>query len=83
MRVSLSCGVFINQISVAKVYQIHTGSPDLHNDLPLGPALFEIRKRLLRLIERKYLVDHRSDAPRLEKLANLCELPTVWMHEQE
>src|SRR5438876_12376168 len=32
---------------------ILTGSPDLHNDLPFGPALFEIRKRLLRLTEWK------------------------------
>jgi hypothetical protein len=83
VRVNLSCGVFIDQISVAKVYQIHTGSPDLHHDLPFGPAFFEIRKRLLRLIERKHLVNYRSDAPRFEEFANLCELPTIWMHEQE
>ena len=41
--------------------------PSLHldDDLPLGSTLLEIRKRLLRLFERKYLVDHRPDAPRL------------------
>src|SRR5437773_6015120 len=55
----------------------------LHNDLTLGPAFLEISKRFLRLIERKYLVDHRPDAPHLEKLTDLCELATVWMHEQE
>ena len=60
-----------------------TNSPDLHNDLPLGPALFKIRQRRLRLIERKYLINHRSDAPRLEQFTDLCELPTIWMHEQE
>lgn len=60
-----------------------TGSPDLHNDLPFGPALFEIRKRLLRLIERKYLINYGSDAPRLEKLADFCKLTAVWIHEQE
>jgi hypothetical protein len=37
-------------------------SPDLHNDLPFGPALFEMRKRFLGLVERKYLINHRSDA---------------------
>ena len=57
---------------------------DLHNDLPSGAAFLDIRKRLLRLIEQKYLVDHRPDGPRLlEKLADLCELATVGMHEQE
>src|SRR6185369_3545643 len=60
-----------------------TGSPELHNDLPFGPALFEIRKRFLGLIERKYLVDHRTDESHLEKLADLCELAAVWMHEQK
>ena len=60
-------------------------TPLLHldNDLPLGPPLLEIRKRLLRLFEWKYLIDHRPDAPRLEKLSDLCELAAVWMHEQE
>src|SRR5204863_9460926 len=60
-----------------------TDSLHLDNDLPFGPAHLEIRKRLLRLIERKYLVDHRPDAPHLEKLTDLCELATVWIHEQE
>ena len=59
------------------------GSPDLYNDLPLRPAFFEIRQRLLRLIEREYLVNHRSDVLRLEQFTDLCELPTVWTHEQE
>ena len=56
--------------------------PEL-TDLPFGPAHLEIRKRLLRLIERKYLVDHGPNAPYLEKLADLCELATVWIHQQE
>jgi hypothetical protein len=60
-----------------------TDSLHLDNDLPFGPAHLEIRKRLLRLIERKYLVDHRPNVPHLEKLADLCELATVWIHEQE
>ena len=60
-----------------------TGSPDLHNDLPFGPALFEIRKRLLHLTEWKYLVDHGTDDSHLKKLADLCELAAVWMHEQK
>ncbi len=60
-----------------------TDSLHLHNDLPLGSASFEMRKRLLRLIERKYLVEHRPDVPRLEKLTDLGELTTVWMREQE
>src|SRR5947209_5460711 len=60
-----------------------TDSLHLDNDLPFGPAQLEIRKRLLRLIERKYLVDHGPNAPHLEKLADLCELATVWIHEQE
>ena len=57
--------------------------PHLDNDLALGSTLLEIRKRLLGLLERKDLVDHRPDAPRLEKLADLCELAAVWVHEQE
>ena len=46
--------------------RLWTDSPDLHNDLALGPTFSEIRQRLLRLIERKYVVDHRPDGPRLE-----------------
>jgi hypothetical protein len=60
-----------------------TDSPDLHDDLPLGSPFVEISKRILRLIELKYLVDHRSDAPRIEKFTYLRELATVWMHEEE
>jgi hypothetical protein len=60
-----------------------TPSPHLDNDFPLGSTLLKIRKRLLRLFERKYLVDHRPNAPRFKKLADLCELTTVWVHEQE
>src|SRR5271170_4213036 len=59
------------------------GSPDLHNDLSLGPAFSKVRKRLLRLIERKHLVNHRPDAPCLEEFADLCELAAIWMHEQK
>ena len=58
-----------------------TDSRHPHNDLPFGPALFEIRKCFLGLIERKHLVNHRLDAPRLKEFANLSELATVWMHE--
>jgi len=54
-----------------------------HDDLPFRPAFFEIRQRLLCLIERKHLVNHRSDAPRFEKFANLRKLAAVWMHEQK
>src|SRR4051812_30625513 len=61
----------------------HWPSPHLHDNLALGAPLFEIRKRRLRLFERKYSVDHRPDAPRLEKLADLGELPTVGMDENE
>ena len=52
-------------------------SLDLHNDLSLDPAFFEICQRLLRLIERKHLVNHRTDAPRFEKFADLCELAAI------
>ena len=55
----------------------------LDNDLPLGSPLFEIRKRLLRLFERNYLIDHKPDAPRVEKLADFGELPALGVHEQE
>jgi hypothetical protein len=48
-----------------------------------GSPLFQIRKRLLRLFERKYLIDYRPGASRLEKLADLGELPTVRMHERD
>src|SRR5581483_6066619 len=58
-------------------------SPHLDNDLTPGSALLEIRKRLLDLFERKYPVDHRPDAPRLEKLADVGELAAVRMHENE
>ena len=58
-----------------------TISLHLHDDLSFGPAFFEIRQRFLGLIERKHLVNHRLDAPRLKEFANLCELATVWMHE--
>jgi len=47
----------------------------LHNDLPLRPAFFEIHQCLLRLIERKYLVNYRPDAARLEQFTDLGELP--------
>jgi hypothetical protein len=57
--------------------------PHLNNDLSLGSTLLEIRKRFLRPFEWKYLVDHRPDGPRLEKLTDLSEPATVWMHEQE
>jgi hypothetical protein len=60
-----------------------TPLPHLDNDLALGSTLLEMRKRLLGLVERKCLVDHGPDVPRLEKLADLAELPTVWMHEQK
>src|SRR5882724_10375370 len=62
-----------------------TSTPLLHldNDLPLGSTLLEIRKSLLRLLERKYRIYHRPNAPCLEKLTDLCELTTVWVHEQE
>ena len=49
----------------------------LDNDLALGPTLFEIRKCLFRLLERKYLVDHRPDATQLEKFADFSKLPAV------
>ena len=58
-------------------------SPDLHHDLALGAAFFEIGERFLRLIERKYLVYHGSDFFRLEQFADLRELATVGMHEQK
>jgi len=58
-------------------------TPLLHldNDLPLGSTLLKICKSLLRLIERKYLVDHRPNAPRLEKFTDLRELVTVRSYE--
>jgi hypothetical protein len=65
---------------------IGVGLPDslhLDHDLPFGSAPLEIRKRLPCLVERKYLVDHGPNAPHLEKVADLCELATVWIHEQE
>jgi hypothetical protein len=62
---------------------LSTPLPHLDNDLPFGSTLLEIRKRRLRLFEWKYFVDHRPNAPCLEKLTDLCELTTVWMHEQE
>src|SRR5215216_3265612 len=58
-------------------------SRDLDNDFPLGSTLLKIRKSLLRLFERKYLVDHRPNASRFYKLADFCELTTVRVHEQE
>src|SRR6266498_33593 len=54
-----------------------------HNDLPLRPPVFEICQRLLRLIERKHLVNHWPDALGLEQFTDLCELLTVWMHKQK
>jgi hypothetical protein len=51
-----------------------------HNDLPLGPTLFEIGQGFLRLIERKYPVYHRPDLARLEKPADFRELSTVRTH---
>jgi hypothetical protein len=60
-----------------------TDSLHLDHDLPFGSAPLEIRKRLPRLIERKYLVNHGPNAPHLEKVSDLCELATVWIHEQE
>ena len=60
-----------------------TISLHLHDDLSFGPAFFEIRQRLFRLIERKHIVDHRPNAPRLEQFTDLCELTAVWMHEQK
>src|SRR5581483_11762495 len=56
-------------------------SSDLHHDLAFGSTLFEIGQRLLRLIERKYLINYRTDDLCLEKLANLGELAAVWMHK--
>jgi hypothetical protein len=56
---------------------------NLHDDLPLGTACFEIGKCILCLSERKYPVDHRMDMPRLEKRTDLCELAAVGMCEQE
>jgi hypothetical protein len=53
------------------------------DDLAFCLALLQIRKRILRLIERKYFVDHRADAARLEDLTDLGKLLTVWTHEQE
>ena len=44
------------------------------HDLALGSAPLEICKRFLGLLERKTLINYRPDAPRLEKLADLCEL---------
>lgn len=55
----------------------------LYNNLPLGPPLLKIGKGLLRLIEREYFVDHWADAPRVEKLSDLCELAAVRMYKQE
>ena len=55
----------------------------MDDDFTLGPPLREIRKCFLRLFERKYLVDHRPYAASLEKLSDLRELATVWMHEHE
>src|SRR5438046_476200 len=55
----------------------------LDDDFSLGPTLFEIGERLFRLIERKYSIDDRPDASRLEKLADLGQLPAVGIREQE
>ena len=59
------------------------GSLHLHHDLPLGAAFFEIGQCVLRLSERKHLVYHWPDRSRFEKLADLRELPAVWMHEEK
>src|SRR6185295_3020532 len=40
-------------------------------------------KRILRLLERKYPVDHWPEVPGLEELTDLSKLHAVWMHEQE
>ena len=53
----------------------------LHNGLSLRPAFFEISQRVLGSIERKYLVNHRPDDPRLEKFADLRKLASVGMNE--
>ncbi len=55
----------------------------LHDDLPLGPAFFEVGQGLLRLIEWKYPVDHRPDFACLKKFADFRELPAVGMHKEE
>ena len=49
---------------------MHDDSLHLDDDFSFGATIFEIGKRLLRLIERKCLVDHGSDGPRLEKFAD-------------
>jgi hypothetical protein len=82
-RVEIVCENFCRNCRRERNGEGDIGSSDLHNDLPLGPALFEICQRILRLIEWKHLVNQRPDAPRLEQFTDLRELLAVWMREQE
>jgi hypothetical protein len=56
-------------------------SLDLDDDLALGASLRQVFKRFLRLIERKHLVDHRTNAFRFEESANFGELGAVGTYE--
>src|SRR5438309_11604337 len=60
-----------------------TLSLHLDNDFPLGSTLLKIRKSLLGLVEGKYLVDDRPNAPRFKQRADLGQLTTVRVREQE
>lgn len=56
-------------------------SLDLHDDLALRASLGQVFKRILRLLERKNLVDHRTNVFRLEESSNFGELGAVGTHE--
>lgn len=58
-------------------------SPDPHDDLTLGAPLDQVFKRFLRLLEREYLIDHRTNAFRFEEYANFRELGAIRAHEEK
>src|SRR5207249_3413741 len=47
------------------------------------PGLSRDKQALPSLDRTEIPCRYRPDAPHLEKLTDLCELATVWMHEQE
>lgn len=58
-----------------------TSSTHLHHDLALGPAFFQICESILRIVERKRLVDHRANTAGLKKFSYFGQLLTVGTHE--
>ncbi|KDP84666.1 hypothetical protein CF70_018115 [Cupriavidus sp. SK-3] len=58
-------------------------STDPHDDFTLGAPQGQVFKHFLRLLEREYLIDHRTNAFRFEEYANFRELGAIWAHEEE